>query len=1122
MPRGLRVAFAAAGAYALAAAGASYAVAGGAAQFGYGGAPPPPPPPPAPAGSIYATVSSASSGTLPFALGLAFRPGDIPAGQGVVVSGATAQATIKSTWPDGSAKTAIVAGTYTSTGAAANITFSAGTASTGTALTTADLQAVMTQPVTIDAGAFGSASWSGTDWLSPFEQWVSGHRMSSYVFRKPIGSDQHLVAWLEVRHFSTGAVEVLPWVENGYLLVAAPGQKSETYTFTMGGTSRFSAAIDLLHHQRTPLISGTALAHWLGTDPGVTAMQDAKYLQATGLVPAYGAETPSSAAAVTGMVSSFTPLQLGNFTDGNGMSGGGFHNHVGVLPEWDVTYLTAQSAATYAGMVRNGYSIGRYPIHYREDPDFATVGDRFKPARLSNHTTLNIAPPSAGWTTTPATSGTAPPVWAISHQPSVGFLPYLVTGRRYFLDELQMVACVNAMIDLKSTTRENGLGIWKSQAAGNERHVAWCLRTLAQAIAATPDADTTYLGEFRTQFANNMDYYHTRYIGAGGPSSPIFNNGGFVEPSGDVGTGGTGVYGATIWMQDFITLALGYSKDLGLGLATTPATRLNEFFTWKAASVVSRFGFTGTTEFLYRDFGPYYLAIAPTDTPDWTTGAGPWYANAGNGWGDIYTTTYGGSNPSDQSTVWYSNPGSRTEGDIRGWFVQNSGPIAGLAAMAYCVKHNVAGAQAGWQRLTTAGNFWSIRADQDTQPLWSIRPHGLPLWQRAAVNQWVTVAGSAMSNQTPSAFPSTVSGVTQTAAVRRMNAWCGLSVDTRTSTIWSTANGGHGDYYGNEVVKLDLLAASPVWAEFMAPSSGSVINDATSIADATDRRYAQYTDGKPASRHSGSLQQIMERHNRALALGGSTSPRGSLFENVESADIVAGAWDSYNAATQAPLYGYSLGAPNNGWAGALTQYWSCAKDPRTECIYTTNGTGTNIRKFTPNGYGSTGGSWNGTWASAPFGPSPGSRGIMVVDTRRNRLVWMLGDAPQELVWWDLAATGGSGTTVSFPASTAATNLKNVADFQGTAARPAGSGGIYCPEADAIIVRTGPAGGTLYRIDPATYAVSELTTTGGGSILAAAPLTAEQGIYSRLLYVPALRGLVYFPKAESDLWFCRLF
>ena len=158
------------------------------------------------------------------------------------------------------------------------------TAPSGAALTTADLRTTGAAAA-IGCGAFGAVSWADADWLTPFMSWAAGPQMSSWIYRKQVGTDAHLVAWLEVRLYAGGAVEVLPWVENGFLNVAAPGERVATYTFTLGGTERFSQSVALLNHQRTPLVAGALLSHWLALDPGVTVSHDAAYLQSTRLVP---------------------------------------------------------------------------------------------------------------------------------------------------------------------------------------------------------------------------------------------------------------------------------------------------------------------------------------------------------------------------------------------------------------------------------------------------------------------------------------------------------------------------------------------------------------------------------------------------------------------------------------------------------------------------------------------------------------------------------------------------------------------------------------------------------------------------------------------------------------------
>lgn len=761
-----------------------------------GPAPAPPPAAPAPAPAPAPVLStgerqfkllSQTTETAPFCVGFALRKGDIPAGSGIAISGATAQATVKNFWPDGSAKFAVIAGTASvAAGVPTTVALAAGTASSGTEMNLADLQAAMTQPVTVGCGGFGSASWSGNDWTTPFQAWISGHRMSSWVYRKPVGSDGHLVAWLEVRLFAGGIVEILPWIENGYLLVAGPTSKSAIYTFAMGGTQRFSAAIDLPHHCRTPLVSGSITSHWLGTGYDVIVKHDAEYLQTTGLVPAYMAKTGASAASVAGLPSSFTPLQRGNWP--SGMGSGGYHASIGIIPEWDVVHLTCNAASTYKGVIFNGYSAGRYPFHYRDE------NDSHRPPRLSLHPSLNIRPPEAGWTTTPATSGTAPPSWSVSHQPSAGYFAYLITGRRYFLDEIQMAASTNPMF-LSSTTREAGLGLFKSQFAGNERHHAWCMRTVGQAVVATPDVDTVMLAEYRANISNNIDYFHARYIGSSNdPTNPRVDNGGFVQPSVDTNDGGAllngtvasatttvvimnaggfkqhapsadgqfvgwsltigaesrpvtgfevatntftvspsftsapaagasaiandGVYFVTLWQQDFITASWGYLKDLALQLGATPLSRLDRLFTWKAESVVARLGSTGPNDYLYRDYAPYYLAIAPTDRPDWDGGAGPWFTN----WGQAHAATYAGKTNDGTSLAPYLSNGPKVDGALRNYLSPEFPTANALAAIAYCVKHGVAGADEGYRRLTTASNWNTFLTALDAQPVWAVAP----------------------------------------------------------------------------------------------------------------------------------------------------------------------------------------------------------------------------------------------------------------------------------------------------------------------------------------------------------------------------------------------------------------
>ncbi|MDO9091399.1 MAG: hypothetical protein Q7U99_01955 [Rubrivivax sp.] len=729
--------------------------------------------------------------TAPFCVGFALKQGDIPSGSGIAVTGATAQVTVKNTWPDGSAKFALVAGTASLTaGVAATVALAAGTSSTGTALTLADLQAAMTQPVTVTCGSFGSASWSGADWAFPFETWVVGHRMSSWVYRKPVGSDAHLVAWLEVRLFSTGEVEMLPWVENGFLAVAGPANRSGSFTFLLNGSTRFNAAFDLPNHSRTPLVNGATVSHWIGTPYDLLVKHDGEYLQTTGLVPAYFARTPATAASVLGLPTSFSPLQRGSYPVG--MGAGGYSNSIGLLPEWDAVHLTSPATATYKGVLFQAFSAGRYGIHYRDE----TATPAHRPALIKNYPALTIKEPSnsthAGWTVPPQTSGTQAPGWATSHHPSVGYLAYLLTGWTFHRDTVQFASSYNSLFEAYPV-RNGSEGVWKSTSAGATRHVAWCLRTLAQAIAVTPDSDIHYRSALIAQYQNNVNYYHARYIAQ--PHNPF----GFVTPysdysniAGSIAAGATstvipcnpgqlggagfditrddqyvghklyiGSESRTItryvtatetitvspgfsvapaagtgfsikdevcfdapWMSDFFIAALGYSKDLAIGFDANTSTKFESFYAWKAKSVIGRMGSSAATEFLYRDYAPYALAVAPFDSPNgipsnsggWNTGSGPWFAD----WGAIYAATFGGRTPPGSSYPAYASPGPRVDGDLRPFMSPEFPAAEALPAIAYAVKHGLPGADAAYARLSSAANWNEFVLRVDAQPVWGV------------------------------------------------------------------------------------------------------------------------------------------------------------------------------------------------------------------------------------------------------------------------------------------------------------------------------------------------------------------------------------------------------------------
>lgn len=1016
----------------------------------------------------------------PFCLGYAFARGDVPAGSTVASSTGTLQVTPKNTWPDGSLKFAVLAGQADSAATDTVVNLSVIPQITAVAgLKTAKLRA--TEIVAeIGCGTYGTVNWSGTDWDTPFVTWVSGNLMSSWIYRKPVGADKHLVAWLEVRLWSSGAVEVLPWIENGYVKVAAPTNKAATYTFTLGKTQRFSGAIDLKHHQRTPLISGAALSYWLSVDPGVTARPDRSYLQISELVPSYMAKVDPNASAVQKLVSTFTPLQAGNFNyDSDNMAASGYQDPIGLLPQHDVLYLTSDALGAYGAVVRNGFSAGRYGIHYRDE-------NTNRPLRFSSFPTLNIGDnqgfkDTGGSTTssyTPTPSGGNPPGWDVAHSPSVGYMAYLLTGRWYFMEEVQFATTANYLGNGDNgylRTGSKGL-VQTAVAAWQTRSCAWDWRARVQALAVTPDDDTALRSEFIASVEANIDHFHGRYVAQ--KNNPY----GWIKP----GEGyDTGIRVGAPWQQDFVTAAFGYAVSLGLPVSGVAGVKLAAFFQWKAKSAVMRLGPKGA--FWYVNADTYTVAISPVTVPDYESGAGPWYASDA----EVYAASFAAP------VGWMG----QVDGVLAGEIMPGAEAMWGnlVPAIAYAVRHNVPGAQDAYNRLTGASNWSSLAMGFNTRPVWSVRPStmavtplpvvtapvdpaptivGAPAWMAGAVlNRWIEIPGTVFPNK------------------KAAESYSGMAV-TPSGRIIIAASGGHTDGETNEVYGLDLAQNAPVWS-LLCASSPTVTYE---------QPYAP--DGKPSARHTYDTPQYVPSLNRVILAGAYAvaNSGNSSFPTVDGFDLSTNIWDragTYAYGATSPYPGPKNGVyPATGTAGYTGgAYLGCMVDGSGN-IWAQGG----MTKFTIA---------TNSWSTPTNTNVSTPRSPWAYDANRDQAFGMCyGDGHGYSLGLGVVAAKRVGNTIStvvFNSSPALTQfMTDVPTYAGMTFDPLNDQYLfYCG--------TGAQAGRVFVAKPNagnTWDMTVLATSGS------VPSTNDSGIQNRFQYVPSLKGVVMLPINQRGVFFMR--
>lgn len=113
-------------------------------------------------------------------------------------------------------------------------------------------------------------------------------------------------------------------------------------------------------------------------------------------------------------------------------------------------------------------------------------------------------------------------------------------------------------------------------------------------------------------------------------------------------------------------------------------------------------------------------------------------------------------------------------------------------------------------------------------------------------------------------------------------AYSGGALDASRSRLWR-AGGGHSDSAGNEVMMLDLAAASPVWRLQRAPTAGASIG--------IDVSY--YSDGRPSSRHTyWHIQYNAQRDRLMLAAASAVYGSGNAgFTAMDAFDPAIGDWE---------------------------------------------------------------------------------------------------------------------------------------------------------------------------------------------------------------------------------------
>lgn len=160
-------------------------------------------------------------------------------------------------------------------------------------------------------------------------------------------------------------------------------------------------------------------------------------------------------------------------------------------------------------------------------------------------------------------------------------------------------------------------------------------------------------------------------------------------------------------------------------------------------------------------------------------------------------------------------------------------PVGGLSAATTCVKNN--GSVPAWfQGLPE--KTWTVIAGGNGYG--STFQNGATLASQGPGLMGVSCSTAASSGD-------------QSGIIR---AWCGAVINQEMRELVLAANGGHGDYWGNEVYALQLDQSVPTWVRLTDPTPASYCDGNDTYLGAAAGAPAKYADGRPRAMHTANTQ----------------------------------------------------------------------------------------------------------------------------------------------------------------------------------------------------------------------------------------------------------------------------
>jgi hypothetical protein len=250
---------------------------------------------------------------------------------------------------------------------------------------------------------------------------------------------------------------------------------------------------------------------WSGAPGAVKIDYNLPYLIYSKAIPSFDLTKQVGSGGINGTLSDWSSSDKGALLSNSGgqtnglwfkdMRATGGRQELGLFPTWVVRYLytfhtTASGDSLYSIMLGNAEVSGYVPIHVREantSAQFCGLSTLCSSGGLQSTPAFGRVQSRDAFPTGPSTSSVGPTSSAhgwvpdFCHEGDFAYIPYLITGDWYFLEELYFWSASNINGGIPGSSLN-----WQSHddwcyVFGDTRCVAWTWRTLGETAAMAPD-----------------------------------------------------------------------------------------------------------------------------------------------------------------------------------------------------------------------------------------------------------------------------------------------------------------------------------------------------------------------------------------------------------------------------------------------------------------------------------------------------------------------------------------------------------------------------------------------------------------------------------------------------------